>query len=291
MLVLYLFPGFAAQSAFPVAGLAWTQVFAFLLPAFLFASASGLAPRRALLLDRAPPRGAVAVALLVGVVGLVVAGSMMALVTGLLPPSWVRAFDLAPLFHGPPGERWALAAIAGLLAPVCEEVAFRGHLLSVLRARLQPGGAIALSAALFALLHLDPVRLPAVLLLGLLYGWLAWRAGSVWPAVTAHAVNNGIGALLLTSSDAADLHPGERAAPFAALAALAFGVALLAPLLTLYRRLTPHPPPADEALLPADPADRDPHLRLRRVTRAQQRVAAAGVVLLLAIGVARLATR
>jgi membrane protease YdiL (CAAX protease family) len=292
MLVLYLLPGAASQLAFPVAGLAWTQVFAFLLPAFLFASASGLDPRRALLLERAPPRGAVAAGLLVGAVGFVVAGSTMALVSGIMPATWVRTFDLTPLFRGPPGERYALGAIAALLAPVCEEVAFRGHVLSVLRARLRPGGAIALTATLFALLHLDPVRFLAVLLLGLVFGWLAWRAGSVWPAVAAHAVNNGIGALLVTSSAATDgIRAGERPDPFAALAALAFGVALLAPVLSLYRRLTPHPPPAEDALLAADPADDDPRLRLHRVPRAQLRLAAAGVALLGAIAAAWLLTR
>jgi hypothetical protein len=204
----------------------------------------------------------------------------------------VRAFDLTPLFQGPPGERYALAAIAALLAPLCEEAAFRGHLLTVLLARLRPGGAIALTATLFALLHLDPVRFPAVLLLGLVFGWLAWRAGSLWPAVAAHGVNNTIGALLVTATDAgAAAAAGERPAPFAALAALAFGVVVLAPVLSLYRRLTPAPPPPEPALELVDPADPDPRLRLHRVSRAQLRLAAGGVALLAALVVTRLLTR
>jgi hypothetical protein len=72
MLLLYVVPGAAAQMSWPVAGLAWTQVFGFLVPAVLFAAASNLAPRRALRIDRAAPRGALAVALLVGLVGFVV---------------------------------------------------------------------------------------------------------------------------------------------------------------------------------------------------------------------------
>jgi membrane protease YdiL (CAAX protease family) len=282
--ILYVGPGAASQLIFPAAGLAWTQLFAFLLPAAIFAAGWNLLPARALRVDRPPPPGTVALGAIVGAVAFVAAGATMALVSTVLPRSWVKAFDLAPLFQAPGLERVALAATATFLAPICEEAAFRGHLLSLLRARLPPAGAIAVTALAFAALHLDPVRFVAVFELGVLYGWLAWRAGSLWPAIAAHAANNGVATALVwaagrASSSAATHEPR----PLAALATLGLALIPLTALLAHYRRLTPEPPQPEEALLPADPADPDPRFRLRRVQTALRWLAALGVALLPAI--------
>jgi uncharacterized protein len=290
LVLLYLVPGAASQVVSPIAGLAWTQIFVFLVPALVSVTGSNLALPRALLLDRPPPRGALALSYLVGFVGFLVAGATMALVSALLPAAWVRTFDLTRLFQGPASERYALAAIAALVAPICEEVAFRGHLLPLLGRRLRPGAAIAVSALLFALLHLDPVRFTAVLLLGVVFGWLAWRAGSLWPSIAAHAVNNAIGAFLVTSSSAAGA-ASQRSDPRASLAALTLGLALLLPLLSWYRRLTPDPRPLGAAVVLANPADPDLRFRLRRVPPTLQGLVWAGCAALLAIAAGRVLAR
>jgi hypothetical protein len=196
----------------------------------------------------------------------------------------VKAFDLAPLFQAPGLERLALAATAAILAPVCEEAAFRGHLLTLLRARLPPAGAIGLTALAFAALHLDPVRFVAVFELGVLYGWLAWRAGSLWPAVAAHATNNAVATSLVWAAGRASSSSGaQEPRPLAALVTLLLALLPLAALLAHYRRLTPDPPPPAVALEPADPADGDPRFRLRRVRRALRWLALLGIALLPAI--------
>jgi membrane protease YdiL (CAAX protease family) len=282
LLVLYVLPGATAQVHSPAVGLAWTQIFVFLLPSVASASASNLVPARALLLARPPPAGALPVAAAIGGVGFVAAGATMALVSAALPSSWVRTFDLAPLFQGPPAERFALAAVATVIAPVCEEVAFRGHLQTLLGARLRPGGAIALAALLFAVLHLDPVRFVAVLELGLVFGWLAWRAGSVWPAVAGHAANNLAATLLVFAAGARPAAETEPQ-PLASLGALVLGAAVLVPLLGWYRRLTPAPPRLESALVAENPLDEDPRLRLRRVPPFQRRLALAGIAILVGV--------
>jgi membrane protease YdiL (CAAX protease family) len=284
LVVLFVLPGAASQRLSTAAGLAWTQVFAFLLPAWISARGSNLVPARALLLARAPPAGALPVAVIAGAVAFFAGGAAMALVSSALPRGWVEAFDVSRLFDGPPLERLALAGIASVLAPFCEEVAFRGHLLTLLGARLRAGAAIAVSALLFAALHLDPVRFVAVFLLGLLYGWITWRAGSLWPAVGAHVANNSIGAALVLAA-------GEQASraeprPVAALVAMLLALGALLPLLGWYRRLTPSPPPLEAALAPADPADPDPRFRAARAAGAIGRWALAGAALLLAIAAA-----
>jgi hypothetical protein len=253
-----------SQMAVPVAGLAWAQLFVFLLPAIATAAAWNLDPRRALLLWRRPPVVAVLLGLLIGLVGFLPAGAVMALVSLTLPHEWVVKFDLAPLFLGPPWQRIALSLLAALVAPICEEAAFRGNMLTLWRARIRPGPAIVATALLFALLHLDPVRFVAVFLLGILFGWLAWRAGSLWPAVAAHAANNATASLLVGAVGEAAANR-ESPDPRAALLALGMGALLVTPLLLAYVRVTPIPPPASEALEPVDPSPDAARTSLRRV--------------------------
>jgi hypothetical protein len=84
------------------------------------------------------------------------------------------------------------------------------------------------SALLFGALHLDPLRAPSLVLLGAIYGWLAWRTGSVWPAVVAHATNNGLaaGLALWVGGDAAE--PSEPTLGMALVGVALGAVAVLA---------------------------------------------------------------
>ena len=111
-------------------------------------------------------------------------------------------------------------------------------------------GAIGLSAVAFAAVHLDPVRFPALLFLGVLYGWLSWRTGSVWPSVLAHAVNNAAAtALAVAWPEASEVGRAGAGRP-GPLAALAASLALTAPLVLAYQRTMP-PSPSPEAALVA----------------------------------------
>ena len=51
-------------------------------------------------------------------------------------------------------------------------------------------GAIALSAFLFALVHLNPAQMPHAFLIGLLLGWMYERTRSILPGIMVHWVNN-----------------------------------------------------------------------------------------------------
>lgn len=87
-------------------------------------------------------------------------------------------------------SRWGYLTIC-IFAPLVEEVVFRGAVLRSLLQRMNSRwGAIALSAFLFALVHLNPAQMPHAFLIGLLLGWLYERTRSILPGIMVHWVNN-----------------------------------------------------------------------------------------------------
>ena len=85
---------------------------------------------------------------------------------------------------------FALTAL--VVAPLFEEVLFRGVLLPVAGQRLGGAGAVVLSAAIFAIAHLSLAELAPLFVLGLGLGWLRWRSGRLGSAVLMHALWNGL---------------------------------------------------------------------------------------------------
>ena len=63
--------------------------------------------------------------------------------------------------------------VVGLLAPLAEELVFRGAVLrALLRWHKNAWVGIAISAALFAIIHVNPAQMPHAFLAGLLLGWM-----------------------------------------------------------------------------------------------------------------------
>ncbi len=85
----------------------------------------------------------------------------------------------------------ALAAIA--VAPgVAEEIFFRGLLQRRLVARCGRWRGIALSAAGFGLVHLDPLQGSVAAASGFFLGWVGERLDGVRPTIAAHVTNNAL---------------------------------------------------------------------------------------------------
>jgi membrane protease YdiL (CAAX protease family) len=96
---------------------------------------------------------------------------------------------LAVLRDVPLPQRLVFTAI-GLQAAFVEESLFRGNLQPLLQARLGRVGGLLATAAIFAVYHLNP-RLPGLLgkfALGLVFGGLRGRDGSLVPGAIAHAL-------------------------------------------------------------------------------------------------------
>jgi hypothetical protein len=173
-----------------------------------------------------------------------------------------------------------VVVVACLLAPLCEEAAFRGYLQRTLARAVGPAPAILLAALLFALRHLDPVRFPALVLLGALFGWLAWRTGSLWPAVAAHAANNAC-AVAVTLTVARGGAPPRPALQEALFPLLLGGAALLG-LGGVYHLATRAASGPGELRL-RDPGDPSTRFRLHLVPDALAGSVAVGLLGLLAL--------
>ena len=89
-------------------------------------------------------------------------------------------------------EPWGYVAV-GILAPLAEEVVFRGAILRTLLGIMSKKNhwvAILISAAIFGVVHANLAQFVNALLMGLLLGWMYYRTGSLVPGILLHWVNN-----------------------------------------------------------------------------------------------------
>lgn len=124
---------------------------------------------------------------------------------------------------GAPAEGWSLLSqlasgpesvlillAAGIIAPLGEELLFRGAIFGALARAGGVGLPIVGSAALFGLMHLTPGHAAAAFVSGLGLGWLRAVTGSVWPGVLAHALNNLLWWWLVRSGAPSSPSPGPE---------------------------------------------------------------------------------
>jgi CAAX protease family protein len=103
---------------------------------------------------------------------------------------WTEWFD-PDLVWAPPSVLAISLLEYVVLAPIFEELAFRGLLFAVLRRRLSFLPAALLSASIFALAHgYGWIGFISVLWSGLLWAWVYEKTGSLIPGMMAHALNN-----------------------------------------------------------------------------------------------------
>lgn len=85
----------------------------------------------------------------------------------------------------------------GILAPISEEIGFRGVLMGgLLRMRCGAWPAIVISAIVFAYFHGTHIQLLGTTVFGIISGWLYWRTRSLIPSMIIHMVNNSSACIL-----------------------------------------------------------------------------------------------
>jgi membrane protease YdiL (CAAX protease family) len=251
----------------------FTEVVIFFGIAWFALQVRGLDPRRSTGFDSVTPT-ALGLGFALGLVNyLAWAAPLMALAERAFPKKVLELFDGSQIFqHQSKPELVVIVLGLGVAAPVCEEFFFRGLLQRALMTRLEPPMAIVVSAVVFSGFHLDPVGLLARFELGVLFGLLAWRSGSVWPGIAAHAANNLTASLLFALGDKTD----TQQPPLGLIVGLlVVGNALLALVVKLASGRLSAPRPAEQVVVPPLPA-------LQGVVRWVA-VSALGIGLLLAL--------
>lgn len=87
-----------------------------------------------------------------------------------------------------------------VVAPIVEELLFRGFVFKGLRQSLGAWPAIIVSALIFGLAHLQVNVGIDTFALGLVLAFLVHKTGSIYPAIVLHAMKNGLAFLLIFSS-------------------------------------------------------------------------------------------
>ena len=93
-------------------------------------------------------------------------------------------------------DPWLVIVAVVILAPIAEEIFFRGVVFNAL---LREGGrrwAFIGSSALFAIIHVSLVALLPIFLLGLALAWIYQRSGNLLAPIAMHATVNGISVAL-----------------------------------------------------------------------------------------------
>jgi hypothetical protein len=92
-----------------------------------------------------------------------------------------------------------------IVAPVFEEMIFRGFLQKFLEEKWQdPTRAILVTSLFFTLVHMNPFWAIQIYLLGIVLGFLAWKTGSIIPGIILHALNNGLALFFFKAKDSID---------------------------------------------------------------------------------------
>jgi membrane protease YdiL (CAAX protease family) len=85
-----------------------------------------------------------------------------------------------------------LSLVVVVIAPLIEELVYRGVLYRAFRDRAGVGLGIAGSSLVFAFAHFEPDHFLPLLLIGALLAWISERAGSLRPAIVMHALYNAL---------------------------------------------------------------------------------------------------
>ena len=133
--------------------------------------------------------------------GLALAGILAALDIEQPTQEVIEAAQSADNF----GEKIVIVLVITVLAPILEEMLFRGALLDALKARMSLNGAIWTTGVVFGLVHLaDPATLvlvPALIGLGVILGFVRERGGgSLSRPILMHMGFNAVTAFFLVFS-------------------------------------------------------------------------------------------
>ena len=183
-----------------------TLIAFFAAPALIMSVVLTRSPRKTLLLQLPSPSGlfmGILLALVIHPIGLTFAQAVKSLYP-LSTEATAQAEVIGRLVRQAPSITWVLLALA-LTPAICEELAFRGFILSGMRRSGHKWGAIIGSALFFGATHAILQQSMSAAVLGIVLGYLAVQTGSLLVTILFHFMYN---ALSLSMALAVEL-PGQ----------------------------------------------------------------------------------
>lgn len=86
----------------------------------------------------------------------------------------------------------AMLLVVALAPAICEEMMFRGYILTAFENKFKPRTAILISACLFGIYHMSIVRFFVTAFIGILICYVAHESKSLIPGMIMHFINNGL---------------------------------------------------------------------------------------------------
>jgi len=208
--VLFFILGISLQLLNFVFSAWFVQVFVFFGIPWIFYRLARQEPSSALGLSAVSPNNIAAGAFLGVVCWFAVILPLMHVTGQLFPDSWKEMFDGRAVFFSLEGmERALMVVVVVLVAPLGEEVFFRGFIQPRLIRRWGVPLGLLSTSVLFSLIHVDPVGFLARVALGILFGWLAYASASLWVSIAAHACYNLLVCVLFFSFGSEDVSLGQ----------------------------------------------------------------------------------
>jgi len=194
-LILLFYVGTYAQSELAIWGILVTQWGLFLFPALFVLWYVRIDLRNALSLRM--PKAGVWTAVLVMAAGWIVLSLQLSVWQQKIfpmPEDLAAAMERLIGFGSQP--LWFLLLVLALSPAICEEVVFRGAVLSGLRKHL-PWWALLLCVGIaFGVAHISIHRMMLTALSGIVLTYIVWRSGSIFPGMLTHFLINATGVLL-----------------------------------------------------------------------------------------------
>jgi len=173
-------------------GMALTQLLVILLPGLFLALFWLKLPSRAVLRLHMPKGGILTLvgALMLAPLSVLLAGLLATIFTKLVPGSAALSKLMEEYMGLNTQPLWLLLLVLGVMPAICEELLFRGVILSLMPKRFSTMRRVLTVGGMFGAFHMSLLRFLPTGLLGCVLTFLAIRTGSVFPCMLLHAGHN-----------------------------------------------------------------------------------------------------
>ncbi len=123
--------------------------------------------------------------------GMILLGIVISDIMAEVFPTEGQAFysTIENMFSGSALWVWAVVSV---FPAICEELLFRGYILSGFRSRYPEWATVLAVGVCFGVFHTSVMRFPGTCLLGMAFAFIVCRTGSIIPGMILHCLNNSL---------------------------------------------------------------------------------------------------